>query len=73
MAEFIGFGDAKEKGIMFGTQKIAMTTDKAQFTVTNDTTADVTVTGYAIVDEAGETVKYTDASISVAGATTAAE
>ncbi len=69
MAEFIGFDGAKEKGIMFGSQKIAMTTDKNQFTVTNDTIADVTVTGYAIVDEGGTTVKYTDGSISVAGVT----
>ena len=71
MAEFIGFDGAKEKGIMFGTKKIAMTTDYAQFTVTNDTTADITVTGYAIVDEAGTTVKYTDGSISVPGVTSA--
>ncbi|MBQ6698733.1 MAG: hypothetical protein IJN09_06780 [Oscillospiraceae bacterium] len=71
MAEFIGFGGAKEKGIMFGEKKIAMTTDKAQFTVTNDTTSAVTVTGYAIVDEAGAAVKYTDGSISVPGVTSA--
>jgi len=37
MAEFIGFDDALEKGIMIGNQKIAMTTDKTQFTIINDT------------------------------------
>lgn len=67
MAEFIGFEDAKEKGIMFGTQKIAMTTDKAQFTVTNDTEDDVVVTGYAIVGDD----KYVDGEITVAGTTSA--
>jgi len=63
MAEFIGFEDAKEKGIMFGTQKIAMTTDYAQFTVTNDTTDDVEVKGYAVVE--GE--RLVSDSITVAG------
>lgn len=71
MAEFIGFGAAKEKGIMFDGRKIAMTTNKAQFTVTNDTADTVTVTGYAIVEENEKTVQYTDGSISVAGVTAA--
>ncbi|MBQ2743031.1 MAG: hypothetical protein IJF32_09520 [Oscillospiraceae bacterium] len=61
MAEFIGFDDAKEKGIMFGGKKIAMTTDKAQFTVTNDTNDDVVVKGYAIVGDD----KYVDGKITV--------
>ncbi len=62
MAEFIGFDGAKEKGIMFGTKKIAMTTDYAQFTITNDTDAAVTVTGYAIVGDE----KYVDGEVTVA-------
>ncbi|MBQ4316373.1 MAG: hypothetical protein IJC42_03640, partial [Oscillospiraceae bacterium] len=61
MAEFIGFDDAKEKGIMFGGKKIAMTTDKAQFTVTNDTNDDVVVKGYAIVGDD----RYVDGEITV--------
>ncbi|MBQ2742600.1 MAG: Ig-like domain-containing protein [Oscillospiraceae bacterium] len=48
MAEFIGFGsNVVEKGIMFGTQKIAMTKHGAQFTVTADKNG--TYKGYAIV------------------------
>ncbi len=61
MAEFIGFENAKEKGIMFGSKKIAMTTDKAQFTVTNDTNDDVVVKGYAIVGDD----RYVDGEITV--------
>lgn len=64
MAEFIGFDSATEKGIMFGGRAIAMTTNKAQFTVINDTTSEVTVTGYAVLGG----VKYTDGSIDVAAA-----
>ncbi len=53
MAEFLGFGNAKvlEKGIMFGTQKIAMTTDNMQFTVVNNSGYDAK--GYAIIEEGG--------------------
>ncbi len=50
MAEFVGLGDAVEKGIMFGTKRVAMTTDAAQFTAVNDTSAS-DVTGYAILDD----------------------
>ncbi len=48
MAEFIGFEDALEKGVMIGDQKIAMTTKDNQFTVVTDDD----VTGYAIVVDA---------------------
>ncbi|MBQ2743832.1 MAG: hypothetical protein IJF32_13665, partial [Oscillospiraceae bacterium] len=51
MAEFIGFDDALEKGIMLGEQKLAMTTDKTQFTVINDDTGAASVVGYAIVSD----------------------
>jgi hypothetical protein len=47
MAEFIGFEDAVEKGIMLGTKRFAMTTDASQFTLVNDIDA-TEVTGYAI-------------------------
>lgn len=50
MAEFVGLGDAVEKGIQFGNKRVAMTTDAAQFTVVNDTTA-TDVTGYAILPD----------------------
>lgn len=46
MAEFIGFGDAVEKGISIGGQRISMTTDKTQFTLDTQTTEGVK--GYAI-------------------------
>lgn len=66
MAEFIGFEDALEKGIMFGNQKkIAMNTDKSQFTVINDLKGATTVTGYAIVNEDEAIKKITDAEITV--------
>ena len=65
MAEFIGFDGALEKGIMFGNQKIAMNTDKTQFTVINDAEGSTTVTGYAIVDDGGTNKKITDAEITV--------
>ena len=61
MAEFIGFENAKEKGIMFGDKKIAMTTDKTQFTVTNDTKENVVVKGYAILGND----RYVDGEITV--------
>ncbi len=47
MAEFIGITNAVEKGIMLGTQKIAMTAPGNQFTVTADKNG--TYKGYAIV------------------------
>ena len=50
MAEFIGFGDAAEKGIMIGSKKIAMTTASSQFALYNDENGDVV--GYA-VDKSG--------------------
>ncbi len=55
MAEFIGFGaDTVEKGIMIGTNKIAMTKPGDQFTVTGE--PGNTFKGYAIVKD-GETYK----------------
>lgn len=50
MAEFIGFGDAAEKGIMIGSKKIAMTTASSQFALYND--EEGTVVGY-VVDKEG--------------------
>ncbi|MBE6965033.1 MAG: hypothetical protein E7441_03245 [Ruminococcaceae bacterium] len=50
MAEFVGLGDAVEKGIMFGTKKVAMTTNAAQFTVVNDT-IETDIKGYAILSD----------------------
>ncbi len=47
MAEFIGMDDAVEKGISFGTKRIAMSTNKNQFTVVNDESVGE-VYGYAI-------------------------
>ncbi len=55
MAEFIGLGDALEKGVMIGSRKIAMTTDNPQFTVVVG--AGDTVTGYAIVGNATDGYK----------------
>ncbi len=65
MAEFIGFSDAVEKGIIFGGKKIPMLTDKSQFTLTNDTENTVTVTGYAIINDNGTLKEISDGSISV--------
>ena len=65
MAEFIGFSDAVEKGIIFGGKKIPMLTDKSQFTLTNDTGSEVTVTGYAIINDNGTLKEISDGSISV--------
>ena len=65
MAEFIGFSDAVEKGIIFGGKKIPMLTDKSQFTLTNDTDGTVEVTGYAIVSDNGTLKEVSDGSISV--------
>ncbi|MBQ9984857.1 MAG: Ig-like domain-containing protein [Oscillospiraceae bacterium] len=50
MAEFVGLEDAVEKGIAFGTKRVAMTTDAAQFTVVDDI-GNVDVTGYAILSD----------------------
>ncbi len=47
MAEFIGFEDAVEKGIMLGEKRFAMTTNAGQFTLVNDID-ETEVTGYAI-------------------------
>ncbi len=49
MAEFIGFGDAIEKGIKVGDNKIAMTTNKTQFTI--DAEKETDVKGYAVDSE----------------------
>ena len=65
MAEFIGFGDAVEKGIIFGGKKIPMLTDKSQFTLTNDTENTVVVTGYAIINDNGTLKEISAGSISV--------
>ncbi len=53
MAEFVGLGDAVEKGIQFGTKRVAMTTDAAQFTAVNDINGvvDANVKGYAILPD----------------------
>lgn len=53
MAEFFGFDDADEKGIILGTtdgtaQEIAMTSDNNQFTVVNDEDKP-SISGYAIL------------------------
>jgi len=65
MAEFVGFEDALEKGIMFGNQKISMNTDKSQFTVVDDSTTATAVTGYAIVKDVDTIKKITDGEITV--------
>ena len=64
MAEFIGLDSAVEKGIMFGTQKIAMTKPGTQFTVTADENG--TYKGYAVVEdgEGGYTL-ITDGSVTI--------
>ncbi|MBQ2742257.1 MAG: hypothetical protein IJF32_05575, partial [Oscillospiraceae bacterium] len=49
MAEFIGFTDVIEKGIMCGTNKIAMTKPGNQFTVIADEAT--TYVGYAILQD----------------------
>ena len=81
MAEFIGFEDALEKGMLVeeylssaAEEKISMQTDGNQFIITNDKKLSSTkdyahhiFSGYAIVYEDGEFVRYTDGSISVAG------
>ena len=60
MAEFIGFEDALEKGIVLGNQKIAMITGKTQFTIINDS-AEHVVRGYAIIkDSEGNLKEITD-------------
>lgn len=59
MAEFIGFGDVAEKGIVFGTGatlaenegKATMTTDSTQFTVNNDIKGTPAARGYVIDKE----------------------
>ncbi len=49
MAEFIGFGDAVERGIILGTKSYAMTKKAAtQFTIVNDEKA-ANISGYAIL------------------------
>lgn len=60
MAEFIGFGDVAEKGIVFGTNatltdnegKATMTSNKTQFTVNNDIDGTPAARGY-VIDKAG--------------------
>ena len=47
MAEFIGFENAVEKGIMLGNKRYAMTTERSQFTIVNDENASE-IKGYAI-------------------------
>ncbi len=49
MAEFVGFDDAVEKGIMYGNQKISMTSRNSQFTVIDDATTANTAYAYAII------------------------
>lgn len=64
MAEFIGFTNVVEKGIILDTQEIAMTTDKTQFTVENNVGA-TTAKGYVIVKDGAEFKKYTDGDITL--------
>ena len=61
MAEFIGIENVVEKGIMFGTTKIAMTGDGNQFTITADEAG--TYTGYAIVEDNGTYTEITDGEV----------
>ncbi len=51
MAEFVGLDRAVEKGIMLGTQKIAMSSNDNQFTVINDieNISETDIKGYAIL------------------------
>ncbi len=65
MAEFIGFSDALEKGIMFGNRKIPMKSNKTQFTLTNDLEDVSEIKGYAIVKVGNELKLICDGSISV--------
>ena len=65
MAEFIGFSDALEKGIMFGNRKIPMKSNKTQFTLTNDLEDVSEIKGYAIVKAGNELKLICDGSISV--------
>ena len=60
MAEFIGFssGEVVEKGIMFGTNKIPMTTDKTQFAIIAD--EEGTYKGYAIIKNGETYILITD-------------
>lgn len=53
MAEFVGLEKAVEKGIQFGTKRVAMTTDATQFTAVNDINGvvDANVKGYAILSD----------------------
>ncbi|MBQ2743545.1 MAG: hypothetical protein IJF32_12175, partial [Oscillospiraceae bacterium] len=64
MAEFIGFTNVVEKGIILDTQEIAMTTDKTQFTVENNVDAK-TAKGYVIVKDGSSFKKYIDGEISL--------
>ena len=52
-----------EKGIILGTQEIAMTTDKTQFTVEFEDAA--SAKGYVIVKNGENYEKYTDGDISL--------
>ncbi|MBQ6846226.1 MAG: hypothetical protein IJO61_03760 [Oscillospiraceae bacterium] len=64
MAEFIGLGDAVEKGIIVnGTHKLAMKTDSTQFTIEAD--VDGTYEGYAIVKDGTSYSQVTDGSATV--------
>ncbi len=64
MAEFIGFTNVVEKGIILDTKEIAMTTEKTQFTVEFENAA--SAKGYVIVKNSDNTyTKYTDGEISL--------
>lgn len=63
MAEFIGFTNVVEKGIILDTQEIAMTTDKTQFTVEFEDAA--SAKGYVIVKDGNSFKKYTDGDITL--------
>ena len=63
MAEFIGFTDVIEKGIMCGTNKIAMTKPGNQFTVIADEAT--TYVGYAILKSGDAFYMITDGEVKV--------
>ena len=64
MAEFVGLGNAVEKGIMYNGRKIAMTKPGNQFTVTADNGG--TFVGYAIIGNADDGYTLiTDGSVTI--------
>ena len=66
MAEFLGFDNVVEKGIMFNDNRIAMTTVGNQFSVIAD--EEGTYTGYAIIEEDDGIKLVTEGSVTVSDA-----